>query len=164
MPKRDMDCLLFHLLRKHALIGDGANRTIAAALGINETKVKSYLTDSHYKYEDDAIEHNVMQIVTGLCCGTIKPVFEDSSYSFIIENPVVKGDFETRLKQMGLFADTSFNKEVVKIKDSVLHGVILGLAAPVFITSKKQRSIHRGNGLRVNGMLDEMPACRSWKP
>jgi hypothetical protein len=128
MPKRDMDCLLFHLLRRHALI-NGTNHTIAAGLGINETRVKSYHMDSHYKYEQDTKDRNVMQIVTDLCNGTIKFVFENSWYSFVIENPVVKTDFETKLKEMGFFADTSFNKEVVKIKDNVMLAFLLEQSA-----------------------------------
>jgi hypothetical protein len=53
MTKRGMECLLIKLLYDHGLIDNRNNRAAANALGINETRFKSYLVDARYKYRPD---------------------------------------------------------------------------------------------------------------
>lgn len=50
MPKRDLDCLIFHLFEKYKLIEGNSNRQKTYNLNISETKIKSYIIDSNAKY------------------------------------------------------------------------------------------------------------------
>jgi len=121
MAKRDLECLLLHCMRESGLVDDSSNRSLANALGINETRLKGYLVDTRYKYRADDMTENVRKLIDGIFAreGT-KVVHEDGKYLFAIEDPVVKLDFEEAMKDVGYFADGSFNREVVRVKDYAL--------------------------------------------
>jgi hypothetical protein len=58
MSKRDLDCLILNLMRQTGITG-GNNRDMSNALGKNETKLKTYLIDGRYKYNNDEKEKNI---------------------------------------------------------------------------------------------------------
>jgi hypothetical protein len=119
--KRDLECLILHCLREAGLVDDGSNRSLANALGINESRLKGYLVDIRYKYRSDDMTANVRALIDGIFAreGT-KIAHEDGKYAFAIEDPVVKLDFEQAMKEVGYFSDGSFNREVVRVRDYAL--------------------------------------------
>ncbi len=121
MAKRDLECLLLHCMRESGLLDDSSNRALANALGLNETRLKGYLVDARYKFRADDMAENVRKLIDGIFAreGT-KVVHEDGRYLFAIEDPVVKLDFEEAMKDVGYFADGSFNRELVRVKDYAL--------------------------------------------
>lgn len=116
--KRDMDCLMLYCLLESGILQYSTNRELANKLGINETKLKSYLIDIRYKFGEDNIDDNVQKIVAMILEHTQVKVGHDSGYYiFALENPVYRADLEKKMKDLGYYADTSFNKEIVKIRD-----------------------------------------------
>ncbi len=115
MPKRDLDCLIFHLFEKYKLIEGNSNRQKAYNLNISETKLKSFIIDSNAKYGKSNQEENLKIILSKLSDET--KVSVDGEYLvFVEENPVIKADFVQGLKDEGFYTDSSFNNELVKVK------------------------------------------------
>ena len=115
MPKRDLDCLIFHLFEKYELVAGNSNRQRAYNLNISETKLKSYIVDANAKYAKSNQEENVKVILAKLAEKTKVPL-EGDYLVFAEENPVVKADFVQSLKDEGFYADSSFNNEIIKVK------------------------------------------------
>jgi hypothetical protein len=124
MPKRDLDCLLLHLMRESGVIS-GANRDMANSLGINEQRLKSYILDGRYKYGEDKKAENIQTIIEGMKQGSIKLDNEDGKYTFVLDDPIQRDDFSQALKDIGYFDDTSFNRELVKVKDYALFAFLM---------------------------------------
>jgi hypothetical protein len=127
MTKRDMECLLLKLLYDHALINSASNRQAANALGINETRLKGYLVDTRYKYRPDVLAENIEKIIGCLHDGKKLAVNleKDGFLSFVLEDPVLRLDLAQALKDIGHYADTSFNSELVKVKNYALLALLL---------------------------------------
>lgn len=123
--KKDLECLLLHAFIKAGIIGTERSRDMANILGINETKLKSYLVDIRYKYLADTSTESIKAIVNALFIGNLAKISHEriqgnGYFLFAIENPVHKIDFEQAMKDLGYFSDSSFNKEVVKVRDYAL--------------------------------------------
>lgn len=121
MPKRDVECLIFHLLEKHKIMNGDDNRSKSENLSITESRLKSYALDADVKYGSPNLEENVRRLMERLCnskdAGLHTNVWVDDSYVvFIEENPVIKRDFAQALKKSGYYTDTSFNTELVKVR------------------------------------------------
>jgi hypothetical protein len=101
------------------------DRDMSNVLGINETKLKAYLVDGRYKYNSDEKEKNVQIIIDWIKNGTIKPNYENSIFSFVLEDPVLRIDFSQALKDIGYYEDTSFNRELVKVKDYAFFAFLM---------------------------------------
>ena len=129
MTKRDMECLLIKLLCDGGLIDTAANRRAANALGINETRLKGYLVDARYKYRADALETNIKKILASLHGGNGERLRlsdeKDGSFSFVLEDPVLRLDFFQALKELGYYAEGGFNAELVRVKGCALLALAL---------------------------------------
>jgi hypothetical protein len=124
MPKRDLDCLILNLMIQNKIIS-GNNRDMSNVLCINESKLKGYLVDGRYKYRTDEKENNIQIIIDRIQDGTIKPNYENGMFSFVLEDPVVRLDFSQALKDIGYYEDTSFNRELVKVRDYAFFAFLM---------------------------------------
>jgi hypothetical protein len=124
MPKRDLDCLILNLMTQNTII-NGNNRDMSNVLGINETKLKSYLVDGRYKYNSDEKEQNIQTIIDWIKEGKIKPDYKNGLFSFVLEDPVLRLDFSQALKDIGSFEDASFNRELVKVQDYAFFAFLM---------------------------------------
>jgi len=121
LGKRDIECLLLGLMIDHDLVDASSNRKLANALCVNEQKLKAYLVDIRYKYHEDRKSENIREIIRVIFANAeTKLVHEKNSFVFAIENPVLKIDFEQAMKDVGYYTDSSFNKEIVKVRDHAL--------------------------------------------
>ena len=129
MSKRDMECLLIKLMYDQALIDTASNRRAANALGINETRLKGYLVDTRYKFRPDSLKPNVQKILAALGGGKGERLNlnaeADGSFTFVLENPVLRLDLAQALKDAGYYADGSFNRELVRVKNYALLALLL---------------------------------------
>jgi hypothetical protein len=126
--KRDFECLLLYLLLKHGLVSGETNRELANVLEINETKLKAYLVDIHYKFEKDSADRNVHAVIQDILVNRSKKMNHENGYFiFSVENPVQRIDFEQAMKNEGFYTDTSFNREIVKVKDYALFAFLNAL-------------------------------------
>lgn len=117
ISKRDLECLIFHLFAKYNLAEGNTNREKAYNLNISETKLKSYIVDSNVKYGKRNQDESVSAVISKIKGGT-KLLVEGDCIVFFEENPVVKADFIQALKDEGFYTDTSFNKEIIKVRVS----------------------------------------------
>lgn len=116
MPKRDLECLIFSLFEKNGFVKGSTIREKAYKLGINYTRYNSYLIDSNVKFgQERNVEKSVKEILNKL--KDKKDVtYVDDVFIFSEENPVIRDDFIQAMKRRGFYTDTSFNKEIVKVK------------------------------------------------
>jgi hypothetical protein len=129
MGKRDMECLLIKMLYDRSLIETAANRQAANALGINETRLKGYLADARYKYRADSLEANITRILAMLAGENGERLAlndeKDGTFTFVLEDPVLRLDLSQALKALGHYTDGSFNSELVRIKNYALLALLL---------------------------------------
>lgn len=123
ISKSTMDCFIFHLLNKYNLIPGTTNRQKAENLCITETVLKNYALKSNMNYTPKSIENSMKKLTESLSSGNSAknstPLTLDGEYiMLVIEDPVIRADLISCLKNKGIFSDTSFNKEVIKIKTS----------------------------------------------
>lgn len=123
ISKSTMDCFIFHLLNKYNLIPGTTNRQKAENLCITETVLKNYALKSNMNYTPKSIENSMKKLTESLSSGNSAknstPLTFDGEYiMLVIEDPVIRADLISCLKNKGIFSDTSFNKEVIKIKTS----------------------------------------------
>jgi DNA-binding CsgD family transcriptional regulator len=116
MGKRDMECLILHLLLDGKILPVSTNRELANVLGINESKLKGYLVDLRFKYKDDNKDENVRSVLDDIFVNGEKNVLhEGDKFVFSVEDPVKRMDFALAMKERGYYTDTSFNQEIVKV-------------------------------------------------
>ena len=128
MSKRDMECLLIKLMYDQALIDTASNRRAANALGLNETRLKGYLVDTRYKFRPEAsLEQSIDRIIAMLRSGETLAVNQGAGedFCFVLEDPVLRLDLDQALKDIGLYADGSFNRELVKVRKAALLALLL---------------------------------------
>ena len=116
VPKRDLDCLIFFLLKKHNLILGTTNRDKAYSLNISETRFKSYLVDADAKFGKREPEASIKHIFSKLNDGESGVSVEGDTLTFFEDDPVVREDFVQDMKSAGFSTDTSFNSEIIKVK------------------------------------------------
>ncbi|GHV54878.1 hypothetical protein AGMMS49579_16330 [Spirochaetia bacterium] len=128
LSKRDIECLILKLLIEHKMVNTGSNRLMADALGINETRLKGYLVDAWYKFGTDQKDENVESIIKDVFINKSTKILHDNGqYLFVVEDPIKKLDFEQKMKDIGFYSDTSFNREIVKVKDTALLAFLFEL-------------------------------------
>lgn len=117
MSKRDLDCLIFYLLKECELIPGDTNRESAYSLNISESKYKSYLVDSDAKFEKNHDQKASVERIFGkLKDGGSGVSVDGDTLVFFEDDPVVQADFVQDMKSAGFYADTSFNKELIRVK------------------------------------------------
>lgn len=115
MSKRDLECLIFSLMEKNGLIDGNNNRDKAYNLGINATRLNSYIIDANVKFGKKADENSIAEMILNkLQSKSVS--YEDNCFIFAEENPVLREDFIQAMKNKGYYTDTSYNKEIIKVK------------------------------------------------
>lgn len=131
MTKRDLECFIFSFMDRNGLIEGSCNRDRAYSLGINTTRLNSYMVDSNIKFGKKSDENSVATII--LDKQKLQNIsYEDNWFIFAEENPVLREDFIQAMKNKGYYTDTSYNKEIIKVK---------AVAILDFITEKKDKNL-----------------------
>jgi len=119
--KRDIECLLVHTFLKTGILDMKTNREMANNLGINEKKLKGYIVDARFKFGQDQLEKNIKTIIGYIFDNVGTKINHDGNqYIFALEDPVLRMDLGQAMKNIGYYTDTSFNDEIVKVKDYAL--------------------------------------------
>lgn len=116
MSKRDLDCLIFYLFKKHDLIPGKMNRDKAYNLKIDEDKFTNFLKRSDSIYGERDMDASVQKVFEKLGNGKSGISSNGNTIEFIEEDPVVRADFAQDMKSAGFYTDTSFNKEIIRVK------------------------------------------------
>jgi hypothetical protein len=119
--KREIDILIMNLLMKYAGYADKSNQELSILLQAPEAKIKSLRYEARLKYPPapDYVTIEFLYILT-----KSQFDFQKGKIIFAIEDDFLRHAIQGQLKAKGMFADTSFNTEIVKIDKNSLEAVI----------------------------------------
>jgi hypothetical protein len=120
-PKREIDILVLHLLMKYGGIVDKSNHELSILLQAPEVKIKGLRYEARLKYPPDPDYVKIEFLYT-----LTKSQFdlERGKVIFVIEDDYLRHAIQGQLKAKGMFADSSFNTELIKIDKNSLQTVI----------------------------------------
>lgn len=119
--KREIDILVMNLLMNYARLAEKSNQELSILLQAPESKIKSLRYEARLKYPPDAdyVKREFLYVLT-----KSQFDFEKGMLIFAIEDEFLRHAIQGQLKSKGMFADSSFNSELVKISRSSLEAVI----------------------------------------
>ncbi len=119
--KREIDILIMNLLMNYGGLGDKSNQELSILLQAPISKIKSLRYEARLKYppDPDYVKREFLYILT-----KSQVDFEKGKIIFAIEDEFLRHAIQGQLKAKGMFADSSFNTELVKIDESALESVI----------------------------------------
>ncbi len=128
LPKREMEIYIFYLLKKNGAFNNMSNYDMANLLKISENRIKTLIADSSIKYEceDNEVFHKkALEEIANIFFNKYKNKIDltDDIITISLENPVLQRELNYAIKKIGYFSDTSFNKEIIKIKATVFIAV-----------------------------------------
>ncbi|MBL8102323.1 MAG: hypothetical protein JNM02_07325 [Anaerolineales bacterium] len=122
MPKREVDILVMGLLEKYAELDRQNNYDLSILLQMTESQVKSLRYVAKLKYPPKEGKYIETQFLIVLAKSQFD--IDKGKIVFIMENSFVRHAVQGRLKAKGMFADSSFNSEIVKIDHEALGNLI----------------------------------------
>ncbi|MBE0681287.1 MAG: hypothetical protein IH589_05185 [Anaerolineales bacterium] len=119
--KREIDILIMNLLMKYGDLAAKSNQELSILLQATESKVKSLRYEARLKYPPDAdyVKREFFYILS-----KAQYAIETGKIVFAIEDSYIRHALQGQLKAKGMFADTSFNTELIKIDTKFLEAVL----------------------------------------
>lgn len=114
MNKGELETLIFHLLRKDESFRKMSIFDLSRTLQIPETKVRKLIYDSDLRYGKTDDEYVINEFFKYLVQGKFQS--ESNKIMFPIDNKVVRSAIDDKLRSLGYFSDTSFNRDVFSIQ------------------------------------------------
>ena len=128
-PKREIDILVTNLLMKYGDLTKESNHNLSILLQVSESTIKRLRYKAKLKYppDDEYIKREFLFILANsqFEAENIEETdVENLKLIFIMEDNYLRYAIQGRLKEKGMFADTSFNSEIIKISCGSLVNVI----------------------------------------
>lgn len=128
-PKREIDILVTNLLMKYGDLTKESNHNLSILLQVSESTIKRLRYEAKLKYppDDEYIKREFLFILANsqFEAENIEETdVENLKLIFIMEDNYLRYAIQGRLKEKGMFADTSFNSEIIKISCGSLVNVI----------------------------------------
>jgi hypothetical protein len=119
--KREIDILVMNLLLKYGDFAARSNQELSIMLQATESKIKGLRYEARLKYPPaaDYVQIEFLYVLTRSQCD-----FEKNKIVFAIEDNFLRHAIQGRLKSKGMFADSSFNSEIIKIDENSLVAVL----------------------------------------
>ncbi|MFH2104150.1 MAG: hypothetical protein ABIJ39_12430 [Chloroflexota bacterium] len=119
--KREIDILVMTLLMNYADLAVKSNQELSILLQAPESKIKSLRYEARLKYppDDDYVKREFLYILL-----RSQFDFARGKIVFAIEDEFLRHAIQGQLKAKGMFADSSFNTEIVRIDRNSLESVI----------------------------------------
>jgi hypothetical protein len=119
--KKEIDILVMNLLMKYAALADKSNQELSILLQSPISRIKGLRYEARLKYPPDAdyVRREFLYILT-----RSQFDFEKGKITFAIEDEYLRQAIQGQLKSKGMFADSSFNTELVKMDEKSLGAVI----------------------------------------
>lgn len=140
LGKREVDVLLMHLLCEYSTLNTCSNYDLSTTLQIPEGRVPGLRYEARLKYTKNKtvyIKEKLLTVLVNLQFKAEKDVLQ-----IAIDDKLVYSDIQARLKNMGLFGDTSYNREVLKIPIDGFCTILNDLLDPAerksFMTAAKK--------------------------
>jgi hypothetical protein len=119
--KREIDILVMNLLMKHAGLADKSNHEISIMLQAPESTIKRLRYEARLKYPPDA---NYVKKEFLYVLAKSQFDFARGKIVFAIEDDFLRHAIQGQLKSKGMFADSSFNTEIIRIDRDFLETII----------------------------------------
>jgi hypothetical protein len=119
--KREVDILAMNLLMKYTDYAVKSNQELSILLQAPESKIRSLRYEARLKYppDNDYVKREFLYTLT-----RSQFDFDKGIITFAIEDEFLRHAIQGQLKAKGMFADSSFNTELVKISRDSLEAVI----------------------------------------
>ncbi len=129
ISKREIDILVMNLLMNYAGLSRKSNHDLSILLQTPETRIKSLRYEARLKYppDPDYIQREFLFILARSQFELDKrdeTNLEKMKIIFAMEDDFLRYAIQGRLKDQGMFADTSFNNEIVKVECGSLVKII----------------------------------------
>ena len=129
MSKREIDILIMNLLLKYGDLSTRSNYDLSIMLRIPETSVKRLRYEAKLRYppEEEYIRREFLKVLVNAKIELDRNdenEIENMKIVFIMEDNYVRYAIQGRFKERGMFADSSFNSEIIKISCGSLRAVI----------------------------------------
>lgn len=114
MSKRDVEILVYHLLRQNGYFNSQSLYDQSIQLKISESKLRNLIYEVELRYE----HRGPAYINKGILMLIQKAYFKSNDDGFImfaVEDKYLQSALNARLKKLGAFSDTSFNKEIISV-------------------------------------------------
>lgn len=112
MTKNDFEVFIFSELL-NTKFADSSNYQISCELRIPESKVKRLRYEANLKYATDIETRSKQAFLTAI--DKVKLRKDSNKITFVIEDITARKYLENKLKRNGLFADFSFNSELIVV-------------------------------------------------
>jgi hypothetical protein len=129
ITKREIDILVMNLLMEYAGLARKSNHELSILLQVPESRLKRLRYEARLKYPPDA-DYVKREFLFILARSQFELDRRDETdidkmkIKFAMEDDFLRYAIQGRLKDQGMFADTSFNNEIVKIECSSLVQII----------------------------------------
>ena len=119
--KREIDILVMSLLMNYGGLATKANQELSILLQAPESKIKGLRYEARLKYppDKDYVKREFLYTLTRSQIDLDRGII-----TFAIEDDFVRHAIQGQLKSRGMYADNSFNMELVKISRTSLESVI----------------------------------------
>lgn len=129
MPKREFDILVMNLFLQYGGIEGMSNQELSILLQTPESTIKRLRYEARLKYPPNQ-NYVQKEFLIVLSRSQFELDKKDGSnidkmkIIFVMEDDFLRHEIQGRLKAKGMFADTSFNTEIIRIECSSLVAVI----------------------------------------
>ncbi len=119
--KREIDILVMNLLMNYGGLAIKGNQELSILLQAPESKIKGLRYEARLKYppDPDYVKREFLYTLTRSQIDLDRGII-----TFAIEDNFVRHAIQGQLKSRGMYADNSFNMELVKISRTSLESVI----------------------------------------
>lgn len=129
IPKHEIDILVMNLLMKYGELAYKSNYELSILLQTTESRIKRLRYEARLKYppDEDYVRREFLYVLGRAQFELDKKDGADISKMkiiFVLEDNFLRYAIQGKLKEQGMFADTSFNSELVRIECGSLVSII----------------------------------------
>jgi len=119
--KPEIDILVMNLLMNYGSLGEKSNQDLSITLQATESKIKRLRYEARLKYPPDVdyVKREFLYVL-----GRSQFNSEKGKIIFIVEDEYLRHAIQGRLKAKGMYADSSFNTEIIKLDKNSLESII----------------------------------------
>lgn len=117
MSKHDVDLLIYKYISENTdFLKNLSCYEISKKLAISTTKVKRLQVDNFLRSGGSDNKQCIQDLLAQIKNDKIKPELSRDKIKFIVDDPILKQEFEHIIKELGYIVDYSFNKDVISIQ------------------------------------------------
>jgi len=122
LSKREMDVLMMHLMIKHSDLGKFSNHDISIKFKITESKVKNLRYAGKLMFIENSEEYIKNEFYELLKKADFHS--EEKIITLVVEDTYLRNGIQAKLKSIDKYADTSFNRELLKISENSFYELL----------------------------------------